>query len=79
MQIGGGIRVDNAEEYIAAGATHVIVTSWLFDKAGRFDEGKLEELQSHVGPERLVIDLSCRKTTDGWTVAMNRWQTPTDL
>ena len=79
LQLGGGIKIDNAEQYLAAGASHVIVTSWLFDKSGRFDFGKLQELVSHIGPERLVLDLSCRKTGDGWTVAMNRWQTLTDL
>ncbi|MGB0372902.1 MAG: phosphoribosylformimino-5-aminoimidazole carboxamide ribotide isomerase [Opitutales bacterium] len=79
LQIGGGVRIENADEFLALGASHVIVTSWLFDKSGRFDEGKLQELSSHVGPDRLVVDLSCRKTADGWTVAMNRWQTPTDL
>lgn len=79
LQIGGGIRIDNAERFIGLGASHIIVTSWLFGKDGRFDAGKLQELSAHVGAEKLVIDLSCRRTADGWTVAMNRWQTPTDL
>ncbi|MEM7672667.1 MAG: phosphoribosylformimino-5-aminoimidazole carboxamide ribotide isomerase [Verrucomicrobiota bacterium] len=79
LQIGGGIRIDNADEFLQLGASHIIVTSWLFDQRGRFDRGRLKELASHVGPDRLVIDLSCRKTEEGWTVAMNRWQTLTDL
>ena len=28
---------------------------------------------------KLVIDLSCRKQGDKWVVAMNKWQTLTDL
>lgn len=79
MQIGGGINADNAREWLDAGASHVIVTSALFDKAGKFLPEVLERLVSAIGRDRLVIDLSCRSNGDGWIVAMNRWQTPTDL
>lgn len=79
LQVGGGITAQNAEEWIQAGASHVIVTSWLFDADGAFVEQRLRDLVSAVGSERLVIDLSCRRTPQGWTVAMNRWQTPTSL
>ncbi len=57
----------------------MIVTSWLFDAAGKFLPDRLETLRRRVGAERLVIDLSCRRAASGWTVAMNRWQTLTDL
>lgn len=79
MQLGGGIRADNASEWLKAGASHVIVTSALFDTEGRFLQRALEEIVREVGKERLVIDLSCRRTAHGWTVAMNRWQTLTEL
>lgn len=78
MQIGGGIRADNAMEWLDAGASLVIVTSWLFEGA-KFSAERLAELVSTVGAARLVIDLSCRRTASGWTVAMDRWQTLTDL
>jgi len=55
------------------------VTSCLFDDNGRFAESRLRELADLVGPERLVVDLSCRRRGDSWVVAMNRWQTLTDL
>lgn len=79
LQLGGGIRPDNAISWIEAGASHVIATSCLFDASGRFQEDQLEKLAAAVGPERLVIDLSCRRVENGWVVAMNRWQTLTDL
>jgi phosphoribosylformimino-5-aminoimidazole carboxamide ribotide isomerase len=79
LHVGGGIRGDNARSWLEAGASHVIVTSWLFDAQGRFQQARLEELSREVGKDRLVIDLSCKATAKGWTVAMNRWQTLTDL
>jgi phosphoribosylformimino-5-aminoimidazole carboxamide ribotide isomerase len=79
LQVGGGIRPDNAADYLEAGASHVIVTSHLFDRDGRFAEERLDALVRAAGRERLVIDLSCKATASGWTVAMNRWQTLTDL
>lgn len=78
LQIGGGIDLGNACAYLEAGASHVIVTSWIFSDDGGLDTGRLEELSREVGSERLVIDLSCRATGHcGWVVAMNRWRTPT--
>ena len=79
MQVGGGIRPGNAAAWIDAGASHVIVTSALFDTDGKFLPHILNELVAEVGSERLVIDLSCRRSGRGWTVAMNRWQTLTEL
>lgn len=79
LQLGGGIRPCNAEEYLAAGASHVIVTSYLFETDGSFSETRLQKMVAAAGKDRLVIDLSCKATADGWTVAMNRWQTLTDL
>ncbi len=79
MQLGGGINIHNAVEWLEAGASQVIVTSWLFDADGRFREDRLRELASEVGRENIVVDLSCRRTETGWTVAMNRWQTLTNI
>ncbi|KAJ2352390.1 Enzyme that catalyzes the fourth step in the histidine pathway [Coemansia erecta] len=79
LQVGGGITVENAQAWIDRGASKVIVTSWLFPM-GRFDRGRLAQLERAVGRSRLVVDLSCRRTggDGGWVVAMNRWQTLTD-
>jgi phosphoribosylformimino-5-aminoimidazole carboxamide ribotide isomerase len=84
MQIGGAITSDNAISWIDAGASHVIVTSWLFASDGRLIAERLDELVQRVGKERIVLDLSCRRCTDsdgqvGWRVAMNRWQTLTEI
>lgn len=79
LQVGGGIRADNAADWLDAGASHVIVTSFLFDQSGCFRRERLAALVDAVGREHLVIDLSCKAVSGGWSVAMNRWQTLTDL
>ncbi len=79
LQLGGGITPENAAFWLEAGASHVIATSCLFDTGGRFQEERLDALVKAVGRERLVLDLSCRRRGDTWIVAMNRWQTLTDL
>ncbi len=71
-------------EWIEAGASHVIVTSWLFDSDGRLLTDRLKELVNTIGRQRVVLDLSCRRcdsSGDGitWRVAMNRWQTLTEV
>lgn len=78
LHIGGGIDDANAADWIAAGAGAVIVTTWLFPD-GRFSAERLAAIARQVGRERLVVDLSCRRRGDGWFVAINRWQTVTDL
>lgn len=79
LQLGGGITPANAAAWLDAGASHVIVTSALFDAGGKFLPAALAALVRAIGAAKLVIDLSCRRTPAGWTVAMNRWQTLTDL
>lgn len=79
LQIGGGIRPDNAAAWLEAGASHVIVTSWLFDDQGHFRAERLDALRAEVGQQHLVLDLSCRADSGGWRVAMHRWQMRTDL
>ena len=77
LQIGGGICPDNAEEFLNAGASHVIVTSYVF-KDGKIDEEKLDEMVRAVGKKHLVLDLSCRKKEDKYYVVTDRWQKFTD-
>lgn len=73
LQVGGGITPENAMEFINAGASHVIVTSYVFkDGVIRFD--KLEKLVNVVGKDHLVLDLSCKKTEEGYLVVTDRWQ-----
>lgn len=79
LQIGGGITDHNAQKWLDAGASHVIVTSWLFDADGLFVKDRLVQLADQIGKEKIILDLSCRTVSDGWKVAMNRWQTITDL
>ncbi|GMM31768.1 1-(5-phosphoribosyl)-5-((5-phosphoribosylamino) methylideneamino)imidazole-4-carboxamide isomerase [Martiniozyma asiatica (nom. inval.)] len=76
MQVGGGISIENALDWINSGAGKVIVTSWLFPE-GELDWDRLAHLSQVVGPERLVIDVSCKVVEDGWAVAINKWTTIT--
>lgn len=78
LQIGGGINASNARAWLDAGASHVIVTSWVF-REGRVDWTRLEELVKIVGQPRLVLDLSCRKRGEDYFVVTDRWQKFTDL
>lgn len=90
LQVGGGINGENAKEYIDAGASHVIVTSWIFPD-GKLSRDRLDSLVRSIGKERLVLDLSCKRTTTGsaattsanakpqWNIAINRWQTLIDI
>lgn len=77
LQIGGGITADNAAQFIAAGASHVIVTSYVFNN-GRIDYNNLEKLVDAVGKSHLVLDLSCRKKDDSYYIVTDRWQKFTD-
>lgn len=73
MQVGGGITAENAGEYIDAGASHVIVTSYVF-QAGEIRRDRLEALKAAVGKERVVLDLSAGKYEDGYYIMTDRWQ-----
>lgn len=79
LQLGGGVNTENAAEYLDAGASHVIVTSFVF-REGTIDHERLKELVKEVGKERLVLDLSCRRKEDGlYYVVTDRWQRWSDL
>ena len=73
MQLGGGITADNATLWLERGASHVIVTSWIFHD-GMVDMTRLEHLAQLVGKKRLVLDLSCRWRGNGYYVVTDRWQ-----
>ena len=78
MQVGGGINDGNAMEFLEAGASHVIVTSWVF-REGQLDLERMNQLVNLVGKKRLVLDLSCRKRGEEYFVVTDRWQKFTDL
>lgn len=78
MQIGGGITEQNALAYLDAGASHVIVTSYVFAD-GEVHWERLKQLSEKVGKERLVLDLSCRKKDGEYYIVTNRWQTFTNV
>lgn len=73
MQIGGGMNDTNAEFFLNAGASHVIVTSFVFCN-GHINYENLEKIFRTVGREHLVLDLSCRKKEDGYYIVTDRWQ-----
>ncbi len=77
LQVGGGVTAENARAWLEAGASHVIVTSWVFH-GGQVDWGRLATLVQAIGKERLVLDLSCRRRGDDYFVVTDRWQTFTE-
>lgn len=78
LQVGGGIRESNAADYLEAGASHVIVTSYVF-RDGQVNWDNLGKLEKAVGKERLVLDLSCRKKGGAYYIVTDRWQKFTNV
>jgi len=78
FHVGGGITPENASGFLAAGASHVIVTSYVFAN-GRIDMNRLENIVDAVGKERLVLDLSCRLRDSAFWIVTDRWQAYTDV
>ena len=78
LQIGGGITAENAAEYLERGASHVIVTSYVFSE-GELKYEHLQKLKREVGREQIVLDLSCRKKDGVYYIVTNRWQQYTNL
>jgi phosphoribosylformimino-5-aminoimidazole carboxamide ribotide isomerase len=76
LQFGGGVNHKNASEFLKAGASHLIVTSYLFEN-GEFSWDRLDRIKRETGTEKLILDLSCRRTETGWNIATDRWQTVT--
>lgn len=77
MQLGGGVTAANARDWLDAGASHVIVTSWIF-RDGMIDRDRLARLVGAIGKDRLVLDLSCRIRDGQYFVVTDRWQKFTD-
>lgn len=77
LQIGGGMNPDNAEQFLDMGASHIIVTSYVF-RDGRIDYERLENMCSLLGKEHLVLDLSCRYAGDDYYIVTDRWQKVTE-
>ncbi len=78
LQVGGGIATDNAVEFLEAGASAVIVTSYVF-REGRIDMERLNAMRDTVGRDKLVLDLSCRRKEDGaYYIVTDRWQKYTE-
>ncbi|MDR3012535.1 MAG: phosphoribosylformimino-5-aminoimidazole carboxamide ribotide isomerase [Chitinispirillales bacterium] len=73
MHVGGGINPSNARKFIDAGASHVIVTSYVFS-GGTIKWERLDELMSVIPKEKLALDLSCRRVDGDYIVATDRWQ-----
>lgn len=78
LQAGGGINPGNATDYLDAGASHVIVTSYVFAN-GKINMANLDAMKSAAGKERLVLDLSCRRRDGRYYVVTDRWQKFTDF
>lgn len=54
MQIGGGINPENAAEWLDAGASHVIVTSYIFQD-GKLNEERLQELVRYLSQPNMRV------------------------
>lgn len=78
LMIGGGINNENACEFLKAGASHVIVTSYVF-KNGEILFDNLERIKKETGKEHLVLDLSCRKKDGDYYIVTDRWQKFTNV
>lgn len=73
LQAGGGITPENAGSFLEAGASHVIVTSYVFS-GGQIRYDRLSELQEKIGKEHLVLDVSVRKKEGHYYIVTDRWQ-----
>ena len=78
LHLGGGVNIENAPRWLDAGASHVIVTSWVF-RDGRLEWERLKQLVAAIGRGKLVLDLSCRRRGDSYFVVTDRWQKFTEL
>ncbi len=78
LQVGGGINPDNAETFLDMGASHVIVTSYVF-KDGEINYENLKRMREVAGRDRLVLDLSCRKKGNTYYIVTDRWQKFTNV
>ncbi len=73
MQVGGGITAENGAVWLDSGASHLIVTSYVF-KDGEINTGRLRKLLKTVGKDKIVLDVSCRKKDGSYYIVTDRWQ-----
>lgn len=73
FHIGGGINDENAKFWLDFGASHIIVTSFVFSD-GKINLKNLEKLRSTVGKNRIVLDLSCKRQENDYFICTDRWQ-----
>lgn len=73
LMLGGGVTADNAGTFLDMGASHVIVTSYVFVD-GHVHYDRLQALTQKVGKRRLVLDLSCRSRDGKYYIVTDRWQ-----
>lgn len=78
LQIGGGMHDENAAFFLDKGASHIIVTSFVF-KDGSINYDNLHKIVKAIGKEHLVLDLSCRKKGGDYYIVTDRWQKFTDV
>ncbi len=78
LMIGGGVNAENASHFLDMGASHVIVTSYVFTD-GKLNMERLLRLIGEVGSENICLDLSCRKKGDRYYIVTDRWQKFTDM
>lgn len=78
LQVGGGITTGNAADYLSAGASHVIVSSYVF-RNGQILQERLDALVRKIGAQHLVLDLSCKKVGEDYRIVTDRWQTTTQI
>ncbi|KAJ4796850.1 1-(5-phosphoribosyl)-5-[(5-phosphoribosylamino)methylideneamino] imidazole-4-carboxamide isomerase [Rhynchospora pubera] len=78
LQVGGGINLENAMKYLDEGASHVIITSFVFSD-GKMNMERLQGLVNLIGKKRLVLDLSCRKKNGNYAIVTDRWQKFSDV
>jgi phosphoribosylformimino-5-aminoimidazole carboxamide ribotide isomerase len=78
LQLGGGVNLSNASSWLDSGASHVIITSWVF-RDGHADWERIKQLNQTIGKSHLVLDLSCRKRENDYFVVTDRWQKFTDI
>jgi phosphoribosylformimino-5-aminoimidazole carboxamide ribotide isomerase len=73
LQVGGGVNCDNALQWLEAGASQVILTSYIFAD-GELKQDRLDKIFKLVGRDELVLDLSCRLRGGKYFIVTDRWQ-----
>ena len=78
LQVGGGIRPNNAATWLSRGAAQVIVTSYVFSD-GQLHRNRTGANGSCGGTRAAGLDLSCSNRDGCYVVMTDRWQQATDF